>query len=56
MDLLEVGKEALDVIERMRSFGVPGQLHAPPRRMRLDRWFRHRFFRGLFGLHFFNLN
>jgi hypothetical protein len=35
---------------------VPGQLHAPPRRMQLRRRFRRRFFRGLFGLHLFNLN
>jgi hypothetical protein len=35
MDFLEIGEQALDVIDGMRAFGVARQLHPLPRRMRI---------------------
>ena len=40
VDLLKIGEDALDVVERVGALGVAGELHPPPRRMRLG---------GLFG-------
>jgi hypothetical protein len=56
VDLLEVGKEPFDVVERVRPLGVPGQLHPLPGGMRLCLRLRRRLFRSLFGLHSLNLN
>ena len=49
MDLVEIGDEAPDVVERVRPLGMARQLHAAPREIGLQGFGRSR--RVRFGIH-----